>query len=103
LPTQNVAIAGALAADAVGTIPEVGGVRRPWYRRVLAPGTTQMSAALSQSPTFVSVELGGNEVLQALSGLVVPGVTVVPYPGFAVPYDILLNTLGATQVRALLA
>ena len=102
LPTQNVAIAGALALDAVSTTPETGAARRPWYRRVLPPGTTQLSATLAENPTFVSVELGANEVLNAISGLVVPGVTVVPYPFFAAPYDALLNTLGATQVRALL-
>jgi lysophospholipase L1-like esterase len=102
LPTQNVAIAGALAVDAVSTTPEVGAAARPWYRRVLPPGTTQLSAALAQHPTFVSVELGANEVLGAITGRVVPFVTVVPFPGFSAPYDLLLNTLGATHVQALL-
>jgi lysophospholipase L1-like esterase len=97
-----VAIAGALARDAVATPPELGAGDRPWYNRVLPPGTTQLSATLAQHATFVSVELGANEVLNALSGLVAPGVTVVPFPYFAVPYDALLDALGATDAGALL-
>src|SRR5262249_14862630 len=67
LPTQNVALAAALAVEAVQTTPEAAPTR-PWYARVLSPGTTQLTAALSQHPTLVSVELGANEVLNATSG-----------------------------------
>jgi hypothetical protein len=102
LPTQNVAVAGALAVDALATTSEAGAAKFPWYARVLPPGTTQLTAALAQRPTFAAVELGANEVLNATSGLVVPGVTIAVLPQFAVPYDALLDALGAAGVRALL-
>jgi lysophospholipase L1-like esterase len=101
LPTQNVGIAGALAADAL-TTPSPGPVTAPWYKRVLPPGATQLSAALVQQPTVVSVEFGGNEVLGALSGLYAPGVTVVPFPFFAGPYSALLDAIGTTHAKAVL-
>jgi len=100
LPTQNVAIAGALTIDALQ--PTQGGLSLPWYNRVLPPGMTQVSAALSQNPTLVSIELGANEVLQTSSGLVVPGVTFLPYPLFAQAYDAVVGTVGSGVDRVLL-
>ena len=47
------------------------------------PAQRRSTAALAQQPTIVSVELGGNEVLNSTSGLFAPGVTVVPFPYFA--------------------
>jgi lysophospholipase L1-like esterase len=69
---------------------------------VLPTGTTQLTAALAQNPTIVSVELGGNEVLNATSGLFAPGVTVVPFPFFAAPYNALLDALGSAQPKVVL-
>lgn len=103
LPTQNVGLAGALAADAVQSTPESKGASAPWYFRVLPLGTTQLTAGLGQHPTIVSVELGANEVLNGTSGLVAPGVTVVPFPFFAAPYDALLDALSAAHVKVVLA
>ena len=102
LPTQNVALATAITADAVLRTPEAAGPTLPFYSRVLPPGTTQLTAALGQSPTIVSVELGGNDVLGATSGLFVPGVTVVPFPFFAQPYNAILDALSATHTKAVL-
>ena len=103
LPTQNLALAGAIAADALQKTSEEGvATGSPWYARVLPPGTTQLSAALAQQPTFVSVELGGNDVLGALSGLFAPGITVVPFPFFAAPYGAILDALGTAHPKALL-
>ena len=99
LPTQNVAIAGALTIEALQT-PAPGNL--PWYSRVLPPGMTQVTAALSQHPTLVSIELGANEVLQTSSGLVVPGVTFLPYPFFAQAYDAVVGTVGAGVDKVLL-
>jgi lysophospholipase L1-like esterase len=101
LPTQNVSISTALAADALVT-PSPGPADKPWYQRVLPPGATQLTAALAQQPTIVSVEFGGNEVLGALSGLYAPGVTVVPFPFFAGPYTALLDAIGTTHAKAVL-
>ena len=102
LPTQDVGIAGALAVDAVQATPESKGASAPWYFRVLPPGTTQLTAALAQQPTILTVEFGGNEVLNATSGLLAPGVTVVPLPGFTVPYDALLDGLAGTRAKVVL-
>ena len=102
LPTQNVSLAAALAVDAVQTTPEAAPTR-PWYARVLPPGTTQLTAALSQQPTMVSVELGANEVSNATSGLVIPGVTVVPVPFFIAPYDALLERARRRRTKVVLA
>ena len=102
LPTQNLGLSGAIALDIVQTTPETASPADPWFARVLPPRTTAMAAAIAQQPTFVSVELGANEVLGAISGLVVPGVTVVPFPIFMQPYDLLLNALGSLHPRGLL-
>ena len=102
LPTQNVALAGALTIDALLTTPATAPSDQPWYARVLPSGTTQVSAALSQSPTLVSVELGGNDILGTSSGLVVPGVTFVPYPYFAQALDAVLEAVGSAGPRALI-
>ena len=102
LPTQNVGLARAIAADAVQTTPEIAGAGQPWYGRVLPPGMTQLTAALSQRPTLMSVELGGNEVLNATSGLLLPGVTTVPFPYFAQPYTAIVNALAAAGTKAVL-
>jgi hypothetical protein len=95
LPTQDLGLAQALAVNAVQTTPLDVAATQPWYLRVLPIGMTQLTAALAQHPTIVSVELGANEVLGALSGLFAPGVDVVPLPGFTAPYDALLNGLAA--------
>ena len=67
LPTNNVAISGAKARDALHTTPEHEAAHNPTagelYHRVLLPGQTQVTAMLAQNPTFVSVELAANEVL----------------------------------------
>jgi hypothetical protein len=42
-------------------------------------------------------------VLNGTSGLVLPGVTVVPVPFFIAPYDALLNALGAAGTKVVLA
>jgi hypothetical protein len=88
--------------DAVQATPESKGASAPWYFRVLPPGTTQLTAALAQQPTILTVEFGGNEVLNATSGLLAPGVTVVPLPGFTVPYDALLDGLAGTRAKVVL-
>jgi hypothetical protein len=102
LPTQNVALAGALAIDALTTTPQIAGTAFPWYARVLPPGTTQVTAALAQHPTIVSVELGANEILHTTSGLLIPGVTFATLPQFAVPYHAVLDAIGTAQPEAVL-
>ena len=98
LPSSNVGIAGATAGHALVVRPEVVGAAAPWYARVLPGGATQVSAALSQDPTLVTVELGGNEVLNGSSGLVLDGVTIVPLASFIAPYTAILNALSGRKV-----
>jgi hypothetical protein len=103
-PTQNVAMAGALAVDAVQTSAATAPATQPWYQRVLGLGSplTQLSATIAQQPTIVSVELGANEVLNATSGLIAPFVTVAPLPAFTQPYDFLLYQLAQTHAKVIL-
>jgi len=102
LPTQNVALAGAYASDALQTRP--GDPKsHPWYGRVLPPGATQVSAALSQNPTLVSVELGGNDILQTTGGLVIPGLTFTPISDFEKDLDAVLDAVKADHRKVLVA
>lgn len=97
LPSGNVGIAGATAGHAVVARPELVGAAAPWYARVLPQGQTQLTAALAQNPTLVTVELGGNEVLNGSSGLVLDGVTIVPLANFIAPYTAILNALAGRK------
>ena len=104
LPTQNVAAAGAIALFALTMTPEAAMAfdpPLPWYSRVLAPGMTEVTAALSQNPTLVSVELGGQDVLLATSGLIALGVNVVAVPQFEAAFDAVLNAVGSAGPKAL--
>ena len=78
LPTQNLAIPGALTAEALNTRPEdrTDPYSSQLYRRFLPEGATQVSAALSQNPKFVIVELGINDIRNVLSGIAIPGRSV---------------------------
>jgi len=109
LPTNNVAIDGARAYDALFITPD-SAIRRgssraggKLYARVLAPRQTQVTAMMAQDPTFVSVELGANEVLGAQSGLVAPGATVVPLETFRPIYDAIIDSVRKTGARAVIA
>ena len=106
LSTGNVAIAAALTSDALSKTPETAtpadyaGGRI--YSRVLAPGHSQVTAMLAQKPKVVSVELGANELLKARSGLVIPGVTVVPYAAWERAYDGVIAAVQESQARRVL-
>ena len=102
LPAQNVGIAGAITIDALTKTPETGATAAPWYNRVLPAGATQVSAALGQQPSVISVELGGNDILGVTSGLVAPGVTFVPFQFFAAAYDAVLNAIGSANAKVVL-
>jgi lysophospholipase L1-like esterase len=105
LPQNNVAISGALASEALNRAASAtpATTRDSLYARTLAVGQTQVTAMLSQDPTFVSVELGANEVLgAATSGIVVPGVTYVPFAAWEPPYVQIIDSVESTGARALL-
>jgi lysophospholipase L1-like esterase len=105
-PTQNLAISEAITANALGTTPESPSpaswpLRGAFYSRVLGSGQTQLTAMLAQRPDLVSVEFGANEVLGARSGLVVPGVTIVPTAAWRPAYDQLIAGVKTAGARVL--
>ena len=104
LPARNVAIAGARTSDALGTTPEnqTDPFYAKLYTRILRPGQTQLIAATSQKPKFVSVELGANEVLGARSGIAIPGTTIVPVNVWAPQYTSLVESVARDVKRGLL-
>jgi hypothetical protein len=87
LPVDNVALNGALTVDALFTTPQniTDAGNAKIYARVLQPTATQVSTMLAANPTIVSVELGSNEVLGALSGVSPP--PLFPFGQWAFLYD----------------
>jgi lysophospholipase L1-like esterase len=106
-PTQNLAISEAITANALGTTPESPSpaswpLRGAFYSRVLGAGQTQLTAMLAQQPDLVSVEFGVNEVLGARSGLLAPGLTIVPAAAWRPAYDQLIAGVKTTGAKVLL-
>lgn len=103
LPTHNLAIEGSTARAALLTTPENAPLaKRPITSRVLQAGMTQISTMRALNPTFVSIELGGNELLPAQAGVLVPNVTYTPFAVFADNYGKIIQELKATGARAVL-
>jgi hypothetical protein len=96
LPEQNVAVWGATASAAVNFTPANSG--NPLYARVLGTGQTQLLAMTSMSPSFVSVELGSNELLPALSGLASDAST----SSFPASYTSIVTAVKQRTTKALL-
>jgi hypothetical protein len=57
---------------------------------------------VSLHPTFFSVEFGGNEILPAQVGVLVPGVTFIPFETFKANYSEIINNVKGTGAKALL-
>ncbi len=104
LPVSNVAINGALTRDALFTTPEnvIDPTNARLYQRVLQPGATQLSTMMALNPKLVSVELGGNEVLGARSGIAIPGVSIVPLQVWQPLYDRMLDSVQKVSKMAVL-
>ena len=102
LPAQNLAINGAQTSDALFTTPEniTDAGNRLVYQRVLPPGETQLSALVKQNPKIVSIEFGGNEVLNARSGIAIPGATLTPVHVWAPLYTQLVNAVAEVTKHA---
>ena len=103
LPTNNVAISGAKARDALNTTPEHEAAHNPqageMYSRVLPTGYTQVTAMLAQQPTFVSVELAANEVLPASTGRIS---AMTPFADWVRDYDQIIAAVKSTGAGAVL-
>jgi lysophospholipase L1-like esterase len=102
LPAGNVAINGARTSQALFATPETPDFYQRLYADVLPSGATQLSAAIAQHPTLVSVEFGANEVLGARDGGFALGQTVVPIAVWAPQYHQLLDEVGRASQRAVL-
>src|SRR5690348_9709629 len=102
LPPQNLAISTATTFDALYVTPELQ--HDPFYSklypRVLPAGMTQVSAMMAQNPKLVSVELGGNEVLNAREGVAIEGLSMYPYSLWAPLYDVVLDSVTKTAKMA---
>jgi hypothetical protein len=112
LPANDVGIDGANVYDALRVTPETAAVdgvkRRRQYRLVLPAGKTQVTAMMMQNPTLVSVELGVNEVLGVISGLMLPAgayrtpYTYVPNSVWQPVYAQVLDSVKKTGAKAIL-
>ncbi|MBC7895354.1 MAG: hypothetical protein H7066_08060, partial [Cytophagaceae bacterium] len=103
LPTQNVAISGARAIHILSATPQnmpPSDANTNLYARVLPPNTTQLGAMLIQQPLFVSLEVGGNEVLGARGGLVAIPQIVEDPAVFAAQFDAIVAQVKAAQPQA---
>ena len=102
-PANNVAISGADVHDALTTTVASATARSArvgtLYRRVLAPGQTQVTAMVAQRPTFVSVELAANDVLPASTGRIA---AMTPYASWQADYDQVIAAVRGTGARAVL-
>lgn len=102
LPVQNTAIAAALTKDVLYTTREniTDANYTALYSRVLLPGMTQLTTMMTQNPKFVSVELGGNEVLNSRSGVAIPGITMFPVSAWKPLYDQVLDSVQSVTKMA---
>ena len=103
VPTHNLAVENATAAEALNATPATASQGRgPVTSRVLPAGFTQVTAMRALHPTFVSVEFGGNEILPAQVGLLYPGVTFTPLATFKANYSQIIDNVKATGAKAVL-
>lgn len=101
--TNNLSIEGAHAVDALTATPNSPRAGKgPITSRVLEPTMSQVTTMIARRPTFVSVEFGGNELLQAQVGLLAPNVTYTPFPTFREAYGRIIDSVKATGARAVL-
>jgi len=121
LPTNNVAIDGAttyaalrITVDSTNAAPAnvESDQRKRLYRAVLAPKKSQVSSMVAQNPTLVSVELGANEVLRAVTaGILIPAsayrqadgtFTFYPISLWQPQYDEIVDSVAKTSAKAML-
>ena len=75
------------------------------YARVLPPGMTQLDAMEAENPKLVSVELGVNEVLSAISGVALVGAPPLPVENpatFAAQMHQIFDRIDALKVKHVL-
>lgn len=97
---NNVAVPGAAVADLTASTTANSNA----LTTLILGGETQIQKALTASPSFVTVEIGNNDVLPAaLSGVPVPTPNVspgiTPVDSFTVQYARAINQLTAAQPK----
>lgn len=101
--TNNLSIEGAYTVDAINATPNAPRAGKgPITSRILEPTMSQVGTMRARKPTFVSVEFGGNDILQAQVGLLVPDVTYTPFPKFQDAYRKIVDSVKATGAKAVL-
>lgn len=96
---HNLGVPGAEVRDTL-TNPGIGSS----HALVLRGLGTAVEQAVVQSPTFVTLWIGNNDVLEAaLSGIVVEGITLTPVADFETDFRALADALAATGADLALA
>lgn len=97
-PYNNLAVPGATSVDVVAT------TAGPFHEAILRGRGTQLEQAVSLAPTFVTLWIGSNDVLGAITnGRAIDGVTMVPLPAFRAAYAQTLGALRATGATVVTA
>ncbi len=100
-PYNNLGIPGAATVDLLTKTGAEQGGSNPFYSIVLRGLGPAVGQALALQPTFVSVWIGNNDVLGAVtSGMAIEGVTLTPIANFSANYETLLDTLIAGAPNA---
>lgn len=90
-PYNNLAVPGASLGDALTKITDGGSGMHDLILRGLGPQITQ---AVAQRPTLVTLWIGNNDVLRAATaGRAIEGVTLTPAATFRTQYQQLVDTL----------
>jgi lysophospholipase L1-like esterase len=93
-PYDNLGIPGAVTSDLTDTVTSSS---NPFFDIVLRGQGTAVEQALSLNPTFMTVEIGPNDILNAVgAGLLLDGVTATPLNVFTAKYNALAASLKAS-------
>jgi lysophospholipase L1-like esterase len=93
-PYDNLGIPGAVTDDLANTATSAS---NPFFDIVLRRQGTVVQQALSLNPTFMTVEIGPNDILDAVgAGLLLDGVTATPLDVFTAEYNALAASLKAS-------
>lgn len=105
LPTQVLAVPGALTHEALLVTPESkpeGTYGRRLYSRLLPPSRSQVTALEDTNPKFVTVELGANDIMGIHGGRVQAGYSYVPFSTWAYFYNLVVDRVAAVADEVLL-
>lgn len=101
-PYNNLGVPGANVRDTVSTVS--GGlhdiVLQSFSPSPVVRGRSALQQAVQQSPTFVTIWIGNNDVLgAATSGVVIEGVTITPVARFETDLRAIASAIAATGAR----